>query len=229
MLPRIVAAALLALALAAPADAQPGPSRSPAPRRHFVTISYDWQFAHALDFASHPVEQLLGREVEEVHLQSYHYRTTDGRTLVRTIEFRDRTRGFGVTLYPLGMSRGATLAIRGSIAEVPSTRLAFDGPAPAHGYALTSAHAYDVGAGLVLADLSQGWGLGSRAFLLGGVGRIAAEERDGRRYFAEGGGGLSSGPFGVELSIKVAWNRFTDPVPHAITTIPVSVRGTLTF
>ena len=47
--------------------------------------------------------------------------------------------------------------------------------------------------------------------------------------FAEGGGGLSSGPFGVELSVKFAWNHLTDPVDHHFITVPVTLRGTLTF
>jgi hypothetical protein len=223
MVLRILPAALLALVCAASASAQQ------APRRHFITISYDWQFQHALDFASHPIADLIGRDVREVHLQPFQFESTDGRTRVRTNAFGDRTHGVGITLYPFGMSRGATLAVRGSVSDIPAIRLAFDGPAPSRSYVLTDGRAYDIGAGVVLADLSPGWGLGSRAFLIGGLGRLTAEERDGRRYFAEGGGGLSTGPIGVEVAVTVAWNRLTDPVPHTIVMIPVSVRGTLTF
>ena len=52
---------------------------------------------------------------------------------------------------------------------------------------------------------------------------------DGGRYFAEGGGGLTAGPLGVELSVKFAWNRLDLPVEHRFLTVPVALRGTLTF
>ena len=39
----------------------------------------------------------------------------------------------------------------------------------------------------------------------------------------------ATGPFGVELSVKFAWNRLDEPVPHKFLTIPVSVRGTVSF
>ena len=40
---------------------------------------------------------------------------------------------------------------------------------------------------------------------------------------------MTSGPFGVDVSVKFSVNRFTDAVPHRVYMIPVSVRGTLTF
>ena len=80
-----------------------------------------------------------------------------------------------------------------------------------------------------MVDRSRGWGLGSRAFIVGGAGRISSNLGDGTRVFAEGGGGLSSGPFGVELSIKFAWNRVEEPVPHKFITIPIALRGTVSF
>jgi hypothetical protein len=47
--------------------------------------------------------------------------------------------------------------------------------------------------------------------------------------FAEGGGGLGSGPIGVELVVKFAWNTLFSPLDHRFLTVPVTVRGTLTF
>ena len=91
------------------------------------------------------------------------------------------------------MSVGTTLGIRGSIEEMPTIRIDFDGAGAPDDYALTGARAYDIGAGLYVADRSAGWGLGSMAFVLGGIGRINADGRDGTRLFAEGGGGLRSG------------------------------------
>ena len=82
---------------------------------------------------------------------------------------------------------------------------------------------------IYVADRSPGWGLGSHAFVGGGIGPITSALSDGDRYFAEGGGGLSSGPIGVELAIKFALNHLTQPVDHRFFTVPITIRGTLTF
>jgi hypothetical protein len=47
--------------------------------------------------------------------------------------------------------------------------------------------------------------------------------------FAEGGGGLSSGPLGVEIAVKFAFNRMEKPVAHRFFTVPVVLRATLSF
>jgi hypothetical protein len=52
---------------------------------------------------------------------------------------------------------------------------------------------------------------------------------NGKRYWGEGGGGVMSGPFGVDISVKFTVNRFSTPVTHTIYMIPIIVRGTLTF
>ena len=83
-------------------------------------------------------------------------------------------------------------------------------------------------AGIYVAGRSPGWGIGSHAFVAGGVGRIRSDLGGGSRYFAEGGGGVTSGPIGVELSVKFAWNRLSEPVEHKFMTVPVSLRATLT-
>ncbi|MCA1650427.1 MAG: hypothetical protein LC753_09145 [Acidobacteria bacterium] len=127
------------------------------------------------------------------------------------------------------LSQGAALALRGSYEQLPIIRIVFTGvgsPAP---YELTNARAFDAGLGVYVADRATGWGLGSHAFATAGIGRIRSDLGDGRRYFAEGGGGLTSGPLGVELSVKFAWNAFSEPVEHRFLTIPIAVRGTLTF
>jgi hypothetical protein len=145
------------------------------------------------------------------------------------VEFKRRSRGAGITIYPVGLRSGSTLGIRGSFEDLPVIRLAFEGPGPLDAYTLTNARAYDIGAGVYVADRSAGWGLGSLAFLAAGVGRIRSDLGDGNRYFAEGGGGLSSGPIGVQLSVKFAWNRLEEPVEHRFLTIPITLRGTLSF
>ena len=159
----------------------------------------------------------------------YDYRTRDEAILIDVVEFSRRQQGASLTVFPLGMNVGATLALRGSIEPLPVIRLTFVGPAPFSSYALTDARALDAGAGVYVADRSPGWGLGSHAFVLGGIGRITSDLGDGGRYFAEGGGGLSVGPFGVDLSIKFAWNRLSVPVEHRFLTVPITLRGTLSF
>jgi hypothetical protein len=218
---------VLIVAAAAPAAAQS--YSGAAPRRHFVTVSYDWHYTQPLHFAEHPIGDLLDAEIASTQDERFEYRTRDDRTLIDVVEFSRRQRGVSVTLYPLGMSTGATLALRGSIEPLPVIRLAFAGPAPFDSYVLSDARSFDAGAGVYVADRSPGWGLGSHAFVLGGIGRLTSDFGSGRRYFAEAGGGLSSGPIGVDLSVKFAWNGFQEPVEHRFMTVPVSLRGTLTF
>jgi hypothetical protein len=225
---RAAIAALALVPFSVPAAAQD--YSAPRPRRQFVTVSLDWMNSEPLHFASHPLEDLVGREVAAAQREEYDYRTRDQQILIYVQEFRKRNRGMSVAVYPLGLSSGTTLGIRGTIEEVPRIRIDFDGAGAPANYALTGARAYDVGAGLYVADRSAGWGLGSQAFVLGGVGRIRADgDREGTRMFAEGGGGLSVGPFGVQLAVKFAWNRMSDPVEHRFLTIPITLRGTLSF
>ena len=201
----------------------------PKPRRQFVTISLDWLNTEPLHFASHPLEDLVGREVAAAQRETFDYRTRDEQILIDVLEFRRRNRAMSVALYPLGLSSGTTIGIRGSIEEMPAIRVNFEGEGAPANYTLSGGRAYEVGAGLYVADRSAGWGLGSQAFVLGGIGRVRADEREGTRTFAEGGGGLSVGPFGVQLAVKFAWNRFTEPVEHRFLTIPITLRGTLSF
>ena len=227
MLIRVSLTSVCFAALTAAAAAQTYSAERP--RRQFITVSYDWLNTQPLHFAEHPLEDLVGVDVASAQRQPYEYVTRDGSTAIDVLEFRRRGRGLGVTLYPLGLSAGAALGIRGSIEQLPTIRVSFDGPGSLDQYVFTDARAYDVGAGVFVADRAAGWGLGSHAFVAGGLGRIQSSLGDGRRYFAEGGGGLSSGPLGVQLSIKFAWNHLTDPVDHTFLTVPIALRGTVSF
>jgi hypothetical protein len=199
------------------------------PRRQFVTISIDWLNTEPLHFASHPLEDLVGREVADAQGAAHDYQTRDEQIRIDVREFRKRNRAMSVAIYPFGLSAGAAFGIRGSIEELPTIRVSFEGnEAPAE-YAFTGARAYDVGAGLYVADRSPGWGLGSQAFVIAGIGRIRTEGPEGSRMFAEGGGGLSVGPFGVQLAVKFAWNKLEEPVEHRFLTVPITLRGTLSF
>ena len=225
---RLLITAIIALGIASPAAAQDYSVQKP--RRQFVTVSIDWMHTEPLHFASHPLEDLVGREVDATQAGEFEYQTRDGGIQIDVVEFKKRNRGFSAAIYPFGLSIGTTLGIRASVETVPTMRINFAGeqaPAP---YALTGAKAYDVGVGIFVADRAPGFGLGAMAFVVGGIGRITADGgHDGTRTFAEGGGGLMVGPFGVQLAAKFAWNKLDDPVEHRVLTIPITLRGTVSF
>jgi hypothetical protein len=223
----LMAAALAAFLCAASADAQTYSVRKP--RRQFITVSTDWLNTQPLHFLEHPLQDLVGRDVAEAQFEDYEYRTRDEAILIDVLEFKRRGRGAGITVYPFGLGLGPALALRASREDLPTIRVAFSGAGAPANYTLSGARAYDLAAALYVADHSPGWGLGSHAFVGGGIGRIKSDLNDGDRYFAEGGGGLNSGPFGVDLSIKFAWNHLTEPVDHKFLTVPITVRGTLSF
>jgi hypothetical protein len=229
MVHRILVVGTLAFFVSIPSPSSAQTYSEKKPRRHFVTVSLDWLYTQPLHFADHPLSDLLRTAVAAAQFQDYDYETRDGLTRIDVLEFNRQSRGAGITLFPIGLSSGATLGIRASFEELPTIRVAFDGPGSLDRYVLTDARAYDVGAGLWAADRSAGWGLGSHAFVDGGIGRIHSELGNGKRYFAEGGGGLTSGPFGLELSVKFAWNTLDEPIKHHFFTVPITLRGTLTF
>jgi hypothetical protein len=228
MLIQSASALCLAASLAAPAP-QARPYQAPKPRRHFITIYAERQFVQATGFDKHPLEELLGQDVNEVHLQSYQYRTKDNQTLITVNDFGRRATAIGVTVYPLGSSRGPTLAVRGSVESIPDVRVSFSGPAPSPTYDLTGGRALDVGAGIDMSDRSAGWGLGTHAYVIGGAGRAITDQMNGRRYFVEGGGGVMFGPLGFDVAFKYVANVFTSPVDHSVRMIPISLRGTVSF
>jgi hypothetical protein len=223
----VTTAAFVAILCAGPADAQSYAPRKP--RRQWVTVSTDWLHTQPLHFLEHPLQDLVGRPVAAAQFQNYEYRTRDEAIRIDVLEFSRQGRGASIAVYPLGLSVGPALALRFSREDLPTIRVAFDGSGAPENYALEAARAYDFSAALYVADHSPGWGLGSHAFVGGGAGRIRSELSDGDRVFAEGGGGLTSGPFGVDLSIKFAWNHLPGPVDHHFLTVPITVRGTLTF
>lgn len=224
---RLVAMAT-AIASLCPLAASAQTYAAPQLRRQWITISYNWLHTLPLHFGEHPVEDLVGSPVGEAE-EPYDYRTRDGTTLIDVLEFRRPGRGVGVTVYPLGLSTGPAFALRGAIENLPDIRITFDGPGALDSYALLNALAYDIGAGVFVADRAPGWGLGSYAFVVGGIGRITSDLGDGSRYFAEGGGGLQSGPIGFEISTKFGWNRLSEPVEHRFLTVPINFRATVSF
>ena len=205
------------------------PYTPPQARRQFVTVTYDWLYIWPLHLDNFPIEDLVGMEVDEAD-PPYDYRTPDGRTLVDVVEFKRRGHAVGMTVYPFGMSVGPTLGIRGSIENLPDIRIRFDGPGrPFDSYTFTGGIAYDIGAGVYVADRAPGWGLGSYAFVIGGFGKVTSDTIGGRRYFAEGGGGVQTGPVGFELSLKFGWNKLSEPVEHRFLSVPLNMRATVSF
>jgi hypothetical protein len=214
-----------------PAVAEAQDSKSPPKaRRQWVTVSLDWLRTQPLHFESHPVEDLVGREVGEAQRQAFDYESRDGLTRVDVIEFRRGGSGYGLTVYPLGMATGATLGVRVSAEDLPRIELNIDGPALVSSYLLEDARALDLSIGVYVADRAPGWGLGSYAFVAGGFGRVRSEVFGrGPRYFAEGGGGLTAGPIGVVLAVKIARNELDLPVSHSFLTLPIVLRGQVSF
>jgi hypothetical protein len=229
MLQRLVITSVLFAAIGCAAAAEAQTYTPKKARRQFVTVSTDWLNTQPLHFLEHPLEDLVGRAVATAQFQSYDYRTRDEAIQIDVQEFSRHGRGAGITVYPLGISVGPAFAIRLSREDLPTIRIGFAGTGAPPNYTLQSAHAYDLGASLFVADHSPGWGLGSHAFVGGGAGRINSELSDGNRYFAEGGGGLSAGPLGVELAVKFAWNHLNEPIDHKFFTVPITIRATLTF
>lgn len=200
-----------------------------APRKQYVSISYDVFRTQPLHFGEWPVNELVGREVSETQRANYEYETDDGLTRVDVIEFRRQGSGFGVTVYPFGLSSGSTLGVRVSREDLPIIQLAMAGPSLVPSYSLTDAYAVDGSIGIYMGDRAPGWGLGSHAFVAGGLGWVRSTLSDGQRYFAEGGGGLSVGPIAVQLAVKIAINRLDTPVEHQFFTVPIALRTSVSF
>jgi hypothetical protein len=203
----------------------------PKVRKHWFAISSDWSNMMPLHLKEAPFEQLTGRELGTSQRKDWDYesRGDGGLTQVDVLEYQRRSRGFGVSVYPFGSSVGPALMVKGSLQNLPSFRARFEGPSNVSSYELVDAKAYDVGVGIMVADRAPGWGLGSHAFVIGGVGRLDSAHGSGSRVFGEGGGGLSVGPIGVELAMKFAYNKLKSPIDHGFYTVPVTLRATFGF
>lgn len=223
-------AALLS-AFATDAAAQSARQFKPKARKQWFAVSTDWLNMMPLHLKEAPFEQLVGRELGTSQRKDWDYESREdgGLTQVDVLEYKRRSRGFGVSVYPFGSSVGPALMVKGSMENLPSFRARFEGPSNVQSYELVDAKAWDIGAGAIVADRSPGWGLGSHAYVIGGVGRLDSGYGSGSRVFGEGGGGLSVGPVGVEISMKFAYNKLTSPIDHSFYTVPVTVRATFGF
>jgi hypothetical protein len=228
----ILAILFCLLSVPLPLDAQIPQATFPraTPRKQFVTLTVDGMNTLPLHFKEFPLEELVGKELSAVQFEEHaDYRSRDGLTTVDVLEYRRRTQGAGINVYPFGMSVGATLMVRASIEQIPVTRVMIHEPNGSERYELLDGRAVDFGVGLMVSDRSAGWGIGSQAFILAGIGQVRGDRGDGSRRFAEGGGGITVGPFGLQLAVKFARNTLEDPRRHRFLTVPVTLRGTVSF
>ena len=222
----------LLLAFAPDASAQSSFRQfKPKARKQWFAVSAAWIQSTPLHLKEMPLEQLVGRELGTSQRADWDYesRGDGGLTQVDVLEYRKRQRGLGLAVYPFGASTGPTLMLKGSYETLPVLRARFSGPSNVSEYALTEGSAWDAGIGVMVADRAPGWGLGSHAYVVGGAGRIDTNLGGGTRVFGEGGGGLSVGPIGVELGLKFAYNKLSQPVEHRFYTVPLTLRATFGF
>jgi hypothetical protein len=226
----LIGTALLA-ASAIDAPAQTYRQFKPEARKQYFAVSTDWLNMMPLHLKEAPFEHLTGVELGTSQRKDWDYesRGDGGLTQVDVLEYQRRARGFGVAVYPFGSSVGPSLMLKGAMENLPTFRARFEGPSKVSSYELVDARAWDAGIGVIVADRSPGWGLGSHAYVVGGVGRLDSAHGTGSRIFGEGGGGLTVGPVGVELSVKFAHNRLANPVAHSFYTVPVTIRATIGF
>ena len=200
------------------------------PRRQFVTVSYRLA-AHAAAALSRASARRIwsAAPVAAAQFEDYDYRTRDEPILIDVLEFKRRGRGAGITVYPFGHERRTDAWRCAAASRICRHSHRFAGAGAPPNYELTGARAYDVGRGdLRRRSLARAGASAATPSSAAASAGSRATLGDGDRYFAEGGGGLSSGPFGVELSVKFAWNHLTEPVDHHFITVPVTLRGTLT-
>jgi hypothetical protein len=230
LLVSLTGAALLC-AFSSDASAQSFRQFKPKSRKQYFAVSADWLNMMPLHLKEAPFEQLVGRPLATSQRKDWDFesRGDGGITQVDVIEYKRRSRGFGLAVYPFGSSAGPTLMLKASMENLPSFRARFEGPSNISSYELVDAKALDAGVGVIVADRSPGWGLGSHAYVLGGVGRVDSSLGAGTRIFAEGGGGLSIGPVGVEIAMKFARNKLSLPIDHMFYTVPLTFRATIGF
>ena len=137
----------------APGLASAQPYTDAKPRRQFVTVSIDWLHTQPLHFLEHPLEDLVGTEVAAVAVRGLRLRDPRRLTLIDVLEFSRRGRGrrhHGLSLRHQRRGDAGESAAASRAARHPH-RLRRARRARQL-YVLTDARAYDVGAGLFVAD-----------------------------------------------------------------------------
>lgn len=196
--------------------------------QQFITFYIDRSTVSPLHFKDFPLQQLAGTELHWDYINGG-YHSGDGSVSATGTKFRRPNNGFGITVYPFGLRSGTTLAVRGSYSTLPLIKFALTDPAGQEQYIFNNGRAYDLGIGVVSGELSPGWGLGARSFILIGKGIIKEDRGRGERYFVEAGSGLNSGPLGMEIYFGISQNRLSVSRPHHFYTVPIGLRATVSF
>jgi hypothetical protein len=199
------------------------------PRKQWVTITLDWAYSRPLHFKERPLEQLAGVELGESRQAEPEFRSEDGLTTVDIFELSRPVHGWSVSAYPLGAGNGPSLMVRYAYETLPVTRFEIRNPSGSELYLLRDGSSKDFGVGVIVSDRQRGWGLGAHSFFLAGFGRLSGERGSGDRYFGEAGAGINVGPLGFQFAVKLAYNKLADPRTHRFFTVPIALRGTLSF
>jgi hypothetical protein len=200
-----------------------------APRKQWVTFTLDWAYTQPLHFKERPLEQLAGVDLGESRQAGVEYRSADGLTTVDLFELKRPVHGWSVAAYPLGAGNGASLMVRYAYEELPVIRFEIRNPGGSELYLLRDGSAKDFSVGVIVSDRQRGWGLGAHSFFLGGFGKLNGERGSGNRFLGEAGAGINVGPLGFQLGVKIAYNKLSDPRAHNFYTVPISLRGTISF
>ena len=120
--------------------------------------------------------------------------------------------------------------MRVSAEDIPRIELRIDGPALVSSYLLEDARSLDLSIGVYVADRAPGWGLGSYAFVAGGFGRDQERRlRPGPALLRRGGRGTDVGPIGVAACREDREEQLDAPVSHSFLTLPIVLRGQVSF
>ena len=212
-----------------PGNVQAQAAEPVQPRRQWVTFTLDWAYSHPLHFKERPLEQLARVELGETRQAAPDFRSGDGLTTVDILELERPIHGWSVAAYPFGARNGPSLMVRYAYETLPVTRFEIRNPAGSELYLLRDGSARDFSVGVIISDRQRGWGLGAHSFFLGGLGKLSGERGSGDRYLGEAGAGINVGPIGFQFAIKLAYNKLEDPRAHSFYTVPISLRGTLSF
>jgi len=205
-------------------------AKNEKPKKIFVTFSIDRMDTYPLHFKSMPLEELAGIKLFNVYEPiPERYRSKDGLVTITNIRFPKRNKGYSITVYPLGAGNHISLAVRGSYETLPVISFDINSPEGVEHYILSNASSRDVSIGIMDGDRPKGLGLGAHSFLMGGYGEIRELRGKGHRYFVEFGGGINFGPIGGGIFVKISKNYLYNPRPHSFFTVPIGLRGTLSF
>ena len=93
---------------------------------------------------------------------------------------------------------------------------------------MTDGTAKDFSVGVIV-SVASAVGVWEHISSSSGIRQTERGTRSGDRYLGEAGAGLNVGPLGFQVAVKIAYNKLSDPRAHSFYTVPISLRGTLSF